>query len=166
MLGTQPEKTQFARALQPLQQWAGMVMTVAILSACSSEEESLPLIAPIVPAPTVTITAFSPTTARVGDQLSFTVSAQFLAPNGIPAADPVLVTVTPPLGERIPVVALDANQIPNCSAGNTSCTLDTVVVDASNLISLTLTGAYVVTVSLLDLQGQVGQDTQVIQVGL
>lgn len=146
--------------------WMGLLLTVSILTACGDSEDTVPTIAPTVPPPQVTITSFSPTTATVGDPLSFTFSAQFTASAGITAVDPVLITVTPPLGERIPITTFDAAQIPNCSVGSTTCALTSVVIDASNQIPLTVTGSYIVTLSLLDLQGRVGQDTAVIQVGL
>ncbi len=144
----------------------GLLLTVSILSACSDSEETVPTITPTVPLPQVTITSFSPTTATVGDPLSFTLSAQFSASAGIPATDPVLITVTPPLGERTPITTFDVAQIPNCSVGSTNCVLNSVIVDASSQIPLTVTGSYTVTLSVLDLQGRVGQDTAVIQVGL
>ncbi len=144
----------------------GLLMIASILTACGGDEETIPVVTPTTPLPTVTITNFSPTTSTVGQILNFTFSAQLSTPAGITATDPVLVTVTPPLGERIPITTLDATQIPNCSVGSTSCTLSNVVVDASSQVALNVTGSYVITVSVLDLQGRVGQDTQGIQVSL
>lgn len=152
--------------VHPLNRLLGLIMMGAILTACSSETETVPIVTPTIPLPTVTITALSPTTATVGQPLRFSVSAQLSAPAGILAEDPVLITVTPPLGERIPITTLDADQIPNCGVGSPVCTLTDVFVDASSQISLTVTGSYGITVSLLDRQGRVGQDTEGIQVGL
>lgn len=132
------------------------------LSACSEGDDNLAIAPGPNLDPTITLTALSPTSIPVGTPLLFGLSAQINAPQGIRAEDPVLVSVTPPLGTPVPVAVLDADDIPGCSVGLTSCVIDSLTVDASTQVSVNTTGSYTVSISVFDLQGGFDQSSSTI----
>lgn len=147
------------------QKWLTAGALFFLVTSCSSED-TIPVINNPLPAPPrVTITALAPSTIAIGNVLTFNISATLEIPAGIRAQDPVLISVTPPLGSRVGVQTLDVAQIPGCFEGSTFCTLNTVFVDASE-VSLTVSGNYQITLSVLDLVGQVGQDVRAISATL
>jgi hypothetical protein len=147
------------------QKWLTAGALLLLATSCSDEgNTTVPL--PLLPQPPrVTITGLAPSTVVVGNVLTFTISANLEIPNGIRAQDPVLISVTPPLGSRVGVQTLDVAQIPGCFEGSTFCTLNNIFVDASE-VSLTVSGSYGITLSVLDLAGQVGQDVRAINATL
>ncbi len=132
------------------------------LSACGEGDDNVAIAPGPNLDPTITLTALSPTSIPVGTPLLFGLSAQINAPQGIRGEDPVLVSVTPPLGTPVPVAVLDADDIPGCSVGQTSCVIDSLTVDASTQVPVNVTGAYTVSISVFDLQGGFDQSSSTI----
>ncbi len=148
----------FSNGLLTLATGLAIGLTTLMLSGCgdSADVTLSPPVGP--PAPSINLTSLSPSTLRLGDPFRFVLSAQIQTPGGIRAQSPVLVTVAPPLGSRVGVLTLNADQIPGCGPNSVVCSINTLPVTVTQ-VPLQVTGSYQVTISVLDQQGRVAQSS-------
>lgn len=140
---------------------AGLAISLAalVLSGCGDSADTVTLAPPVgPPAPSISLTNLSPSTLRLGDPFQFVLSAQIQTPGGIRAQSPVLVTVAPPLGNRVGVLTLNAGQIPGCGPNSVVCSINNLPVTVTQ-VPLQVTGSYEVTISVFDQQGRVAQSS-------
>ncbi len=134
----------------------GLWILSSVLVACGETSGKSPLPVPdLVPAPTLTITDLSPRTVSVGQSPTFVISFRVEAPAGIRGSNAFLASVTTPLGNFIPLAALDVSQLPGCSVGATSCTVTGLTLSRHGFIP-TQTGSHQLTLSVFDQRNRLG----------
>ncbi|MDX2273361.1 MAG: hypothetical protein NW237_15615 [Cyanobacteriota bacterium] len=135
--------------------------------ACGGESETTtipPGVGPLPP-PGISLNTINPSNFVLGQPLLFDISVVSNAQAGYASTDAFLVTVTPPLGSRIGVETIDIFQVPGCGVTLSFCNLNNYPIDAREVL-LTVSGDYLVTVSVLDAEGRVAQAEGVIRVDL